>query len=223
MLMRRFGRLAGGMVVSVTVVFLLVWFALRPWYSAWGATAGEQRRTLPGDELIDTPHPASLRTKAVTIDAPAARVWPWLVQLGQGRGGLYSYEWVENLLGMEIHNADQIHPEWQALRVGDPIRMGPDGKAPPPFIVAQIAPGRALVLGHHNAQGTGWRDTYAFVLEPIDAQHTRLIHRSRARELFAFDRALEPGYFLMERAMLLGIKQRVERNLGVALTPTPDD
>ena len=208
-------RLATGAAVALTAGFLLVWFALRPWYTRWGATDFELRRALPGDELLPVAHPLSQRTKAVTIDAPPERVWPWLMQLGQGRGGFYSYEWVENLLGMEIYNADKLMPVWQNLQVGDLVRMGPDGKAPPPYIVAQIVPWRALVLGHRNQQG-GWHDTYAFVLEPAGAGATRLIHRSRAEALFAFDRALEPGYFLMERAMLLGIRQRAERSPGTA-------
>lgn len=199
-----------------------IWFALRPWYTHWGATPEEARCPLPGDDLIAQPHPLSVRTKAISIAAPAARVWPWLVQLGQGRGGLYSYEWLENLLGMEMHNADRVMPEFQQLRVGDLVRMGPDGKAPPAFEVAQIDPGSVLVIGHRNAGGDGWHDTYAFVLEPIDAQTSRLLHRSRAEALFAFDRALEPGYFVMERGMLLGIKQRAERNHGAALAAPGD-
>lgn len=197
--------------------FGTVWFALRPWYTHWGATPEEARRTLPGDELIAQPHPLSVRTKAVTIDAPAARVWPWLVQLGQGRGGLYSYEWIENLIGMEMHNADRIIAEFQHIRVGDLVRMGPEGKAPPPFVVERIEPGKLLVIGHRDSGGASWHDTYAFVLEPIDARSCRLIHRSRARALFSFDRTLEPGYFIMERGMLLGIKRRAERNHGLGL------
>lgn len=189
---------------------LVFWFVIRPWYAHWGATDDEVRRALPGDELIAAPHPLSLRTKAVTIDAPADQVWPWLVQMGQGRGGLYSYEGVENLLGMEMHNAERIVPEWQTLHVGDLVRMGPDGKAPPPFVVARIVPGRALILGHHDEAGTGWHDTYAFVLEPIDGQTTRLIHRNRAQTMWVWD-VLEPGYFVMERGMLLGIKARAEQ------------
>src|SRR4051812_27774531 len=78
------------------------WFAVRPWYTDWGATDDEVRRPLPGDDLIPAPHPLSLRTKAITIDAPVDLVWPWLMQLGQERGGWYSYEWFENLLGMQI-------------------------------------------------------------------------------------------------------------------------
>lgn len=208
-------RLVGFITASITSAILFIWFALRPWYSHWGATPDEVQRQLPGDELIAAPHPLSQRTKGITIQASAAQIWPWLMQLGQGRGRLYSYEWIENLLGMEMHNADRIVPAWQQLNVGDPIRMGPEGKAPPPFTVVQIVPNRALVIGHRNTTGTGWHDTYAFVLEPIDANTTRLLHRNRASKLFSFDRPLEPGYFLMERAMLRGIRQRAERNRGM--------
>ena len=220
--MRVFLRVLAPLTAAGAAAIGLIWVALRPWYTRWGATNDELRRALPGDQLIARPHPLSVRTKAITIAAPAARVWPWLVQLGQGRGGLYSYEWLENLLGMEMHNADRIRPEWQHIQVGDLVRMGPDGKAPPPFVVALIDPGRVLVIGHRNQHDTGWHDTYTFVLEPIDAHSTRLIHRSRAQALFSFDRALEPGYFIMERGMLLGIKQRAERNQGTALLAPGD-
>src|SRR4051812_23334407 len=77
----------------------------------WGATKHECRARLPGDDLV--PEPASSRTRAVTIDAPAAQVWRWLVQIGQDRGGMYSYDRVENLVGLRIHSTESIHPEWQ--------------------------------------------------------------------------------------------------------------
>lgn len=124
-------------------------FVLRPWHLRWGATREEVAARLPGDEL------ASGRaldcTHAVTIHAPAAEVWPWLVQLGQGRGGFYSYTWLENLVGCRMENADRIHPEFQELEEGAPIYLHPKA---PPLRVTHLEPGRALVLG------TSW----AFVL-----------------------------------------------------------
>lgn len=82
---------------------------------------------MPCDELVE--HPKLNATHAITIDAPASAVWPWLVQMGQTRGGFYSYAWLENLVGCHMHNADQIHPEWQDLKVGDQVWLHP--KAPP--------------------------------------------------------------------------------------------
>ena len=100
------------------------WFVLRPWHLVWGATASEVESVWPGDHLI--PHPMGECTHAITINRPAAAVWPWLAQIGQGRGGFYSYAWLENLLGCRMENADRIMPEHQQLRVGDPILDAPE-------------------------------------------------------------------------------------------------
>ena len=114
----------------------------------WGSTKAERAALLPGDELV--PEPATVTTRAVDIAAPAEDVWPWLVQLGQDRAGMYSYDWLENLSGLHIHSADRIHPEWQQLAVGDRVRLVPTGWGPLPsglaLPVARIEPGRSLVL-----------------------------------------------------------------------------
>jgi len=138
-------------------------------------------------------------------------VWPWIVQLGQGRGGFYSYTVLENLVGCHMENAGRVHPEWQDLKVGDPVYLHPKA---PPLRVTRLDPGRALVLG------TSW----AFVLEPIDERTTRLPVRGRGRfELPDLGRPLnflywrlvfEPAHFLMERRMLQGIKERAEGALA---------
>ncbi len=115
---------------------------LRPWYCKWGADDAELDMTLPGDEMA--PDPRLESTRAVTIQAPLDTVWPWLVQLGQGRGGFYSYERLENLAGCDIHNADRIIPKFLELKVGDQVRIGPEGY--PAFDVAAIEPGNTLIL-----------------------------------------------------------------------------
>jgi hypothetical protein len=136
-------------------------------------------------------------TWAVTIHAPPAAIWPWIVQMGQGRGGLYSYELLENLAGSDLHNADRIHPEWQHLAVGDAIRPVPEGYLgladSPKYTVAAIEPNRFLVLDGF----------VTFVLSPPDAQATRVIVRGNSASAFA---AMEPFNFIMGRRMLLGIK-----------------
>ena len=139
------------------------------------------------------------------------------MQLGAGRGGFYSYEWLENyLLFCPIENANSIIPEWQNLRVGDEVRLCPGDFGPPPYTVADIEPERALILGHPPQNGAAssegaWNDTWAFVLQPTDDGNTRLILRTRGQSPTALDRVLEPGIFFMERGMLLGIKERAER------------
>src|SRR4029079_17073672 len=91
----------------------------------WGARPEEIGRTIPGDELMPTPD--ILSTRAVTIDAPPEAIWPWLVQMGSGRGGAYTYDWVENLFGLDMHSADGILPQFQHPRVGDVLPVGPNG------------------------------------------------------------------------------------------------
>jgi hypothetical protein len=129
----------------------------------WGATKGECVSVLPGDELV--PDPADVTTRAVTINAPGREVWRWLVQIGQDRGGLYSYDWIENLFGLRVHSTDEIRPEWQQVRVGDAVRLVPpgwlglpDGVALP---VARIVPGRALVL-REDPSRTPWDAVWSF-------------------------------------------------------------
>ena len=212
---RKAGRVLLVLVGLGFVLYAVYSVILRPWHRTWGATDPELVIQLPGDQLVPNPVQDMQTTRAITINAPAATIWPWLLQMGQGRGGFYSYDWFENLIGCDIHSADRVHPEWQNVVPGDQVRMYPPGGGPPPYIVAQILPGRGLVLGHHplDAAGTagpGWHDTWAFVLIPIDAQHTRLVVRTRAADDLLVFRVIEPGVFIMERGMLLGIRDRAQ-------------
>jgi hypothetical protein len=106
--------------VAVMISYPLV---LRPWLLRGGATADEATAALPGDDIVARPRTTS--TRAVTIAADPADVWPWLAQLGQGRGGMYSYDLLENLFGADIHTADRVMPELQAIKPGDRIRLFP--------------------------------------------------------------------------------------------------
>jgi hypothetical protein len=189
---------------------LAYWLGLRPRHIRWGATDAELSRPLPGDQIV--PRPRNWSTRAITIQAPAEAVWPWLAQIGQSRGGLYSYDWLENLAGCDIHSASRIIPELQYVEAGDVVRLGPPGY--PAYIVMTVEPGRALVLGGGDlAMGA---HSWVFFLDPIDEQTTRLIVRSRGDypptlANFLIWRAItEPLHFVMERKMLLGIKQRAE-------------
>jgi uncharacterized protein YndB with AHSA1/START domain len=203
-------------------VYLLV---VRPWHLSWGATDEDVRKSLPGDELV--PHPTLESTRAVTIRAPAEEVWRWLVQLGQDRGGFYSYDRLENLAGADIHNVERIVPEMQHLKVGDFVPMAPVEWGVPTggFTVVAIEPERAIVwrqgwpgdlenLGPSEAQGRG---TWAFVLEKVGEGTTRLIlrersgHKPRMRDVVFQYLFMERQHFIMERRMLKGIKERAER------------
>ncbi|MBU8860277.1 MULTISPECIES: SRPBCC family protein [unclassified Micromonospora] len=172
----------------------------------WGATAAEVEATLPGDELLAGPDIVS--TRAVTVDAPPEAVWPWLVQMGSGRGGAYTYDWIENLLGLDMHSADEILPQFQHLAVGDGLPLGKNG---PAMRVEVLDPQRALVF--RSADGT-W--VWGFHLQPKPTG-TRLISRNRIALAHrpgpgrtAYRLVMEPGSLIMERRMLLGIKQRAE-------------
>jgi hypothetical protein len=113
---------------AVPFVLLLVavyWIGIHPWMTNWGSTAAERQMVLPGDDV--NPDRTGQSTLAITINAPSDVVWQWLVQVGQDRAGFYSYTWLENLIGADIHNANEIHPEWQKLAVGDAWRLVPPG------------------------------------------------------------------------------------------------
>ena len=183
----------------------------------WGATKGEAATTLPGDEFV--PDPADNTTLAVSVDAPADEVWRWLVQLGQGRGGMYSYDWLENLIGLDIHTTDEIRDEWQHLAEGDRIVVVPEGYGPMPagyaFRVARVEPGRALVLRQAPPEHP-WNGVWSFHVVPHGTDRCRLISRSRtetpsATGMRVAGRVMEPITLVMTRRMLHGIKERAER------------
>ncbi len=197
---------------------------IRTWYNRWGVTEEEARRPLPGDELV--PLPQMGYTRAIVIHAPAAGVWQWLAQIGQGRGGLYSYDGLENLAGCNIHTVDRIIPELQELRVGDLVRMGPPGY--PCFSVVDVDPGRSLVLisaDPKTEQAVVYAEempkgyaiaSWQFFLEPSGDDVTRLFTRQRLaynQGMEAVWRITESITFVMERKMLLSIRQRAEKSL----------
>ena len=182
--------------------------SLRKRYLYWGATAAEIERVMPGDAAI--PEATYDTTLAITIDAPPADIWPWLVQMGYRRGGLYSYDWLDRLFGfLDAPSAERVLPEHQRLAVGDVIPIGRgDG-----FPVAAIEPQRSMVLGGETGDGFRW--VWQFGLYPLDERRTRLVSRNRARlprtlGSTLFMCALEPAAFIMTRRMLLGLKRRAE-------------
>jgi hypothetical protein len=202
---KRFWLAIAALLVTLGVVYALV---IRPYHMRWGATDQEVAMALPGD--VSIPADAAVSTRAITIHAPAATVWAWLVQTGQNRGGgWYSYTWLENLAAADMQENEQFAPRWQHLQVGDTLFFAGYGAANPIFVatVAGVEPARALWL--HG----GW----SFVLQPIDATTTRLIVRYPMKPDEFFTPVLsfaifEPAHFVMESGMLLGIKRRAERD-----------
>jgi hypothetical protein len=187
----------------------------------WGASEAEVEASLPGDDLV--PRARSVSTMAITMRATPERVWPWLVQMGQGRGGLYSYDWLENLVGLDMHSADSIVPALQNLRPGDRVRMVPEGTEPDlSFVVTVVEPPHLLVLGPTGSREDALQaglpyPCWTFRLQARDEDTTRLVVRFQSdfeptwlgRLMNKY--ALLPVHFVMERKMLLGIKERAER------------
>ncbi len=197
---------------------------VQPRYSSWNATAEELQRSLPGDDRV--PAPLVAQTMAVTIDARPERVWPWVAQIGQERGGLYSYELLENLARCDVHNADRVVPEWE-LKGGDRVRLGPEGY--PVWGVVGLERGHWLLLAGADLKTAKVDElpkpgqpeyinfTWLFNLDERRDGTTRLLLRNRldyAPRTFAnkvmWEWMTDPIGFVMARKMLLTIKQRVE-------------
>ena len=189
----------------------------RAWYNRWGATAEECHKPLPGDELV--PKPNIAYTHAISINAPREAIWPWLAQMGQGRGGLYSYDGLENMVGCEMHSAGRVLPEHQDLKVGDQVLFGPAEKKFPGQVVVEIEPGRTLLMvaldpvTRQPVQSATW----VFHLEEEAEGGTRLLVRGRngyepSTANHIMWHIVEPIAFVMERRMLLGLKARAERD-----------
>jgi hypothetical protein len=189
---------------------------VRPWYLGWGATGEELRLPLPGDDLIPTAD--LVATRAVTVRAPADRVWPWIAQLGQGRGGLYSYDALENLIGCDMHSADRILPRWQRVAAGDEFKLHPDLA----LQVAAVEPPRCLVVRGGVPMGDDSQPpydfTWSFVVQEAPAGTTRLLVRERYRYTRWWSPLLvepvEALSFVMSQKMLRGLRDRVERAEG---------
>ena len=192
---------------AIAIAAALYWFPVRRWMNRWGATPADLARVMAGDSLL--PDPMYSGTTAITVNAAPEHIWPWLVQIGYQRGGLYSYDWLDRLFGyLDRPSATRILPEFQNLAVGDTIPMGQG----PDWPVAVVEPRRALVLDMRHLSGFDW--VWQFGLYPIDETRTQLVSRSCVRPQNIGARLLtyviEPAGFVMTRRMLLGIKQRAE-------------
>jgi hypothetical protein len=181
-------------------------------YLRWGSTEGDVQATLPGDELI--PSPDITATRAIGIAAPPEAVWPWIAQLGQGRGGFYSYDVLENLVGCDIHSADRIAPQWQDVRVGDVLRLHPEVG----LQVVDLEPGKALVLRGGVPMGRvppPYDFSWAFVVRRQGDGSTRLLVRERYGYTRRWSALLvEPVQlisFVMSERMLRGVRSRAQR------------
>ena len=183
------------------------WFPVRRWFGRWGTTPDERTRAMAGDALL--PNPTHSATHAIAIEAPPDDIWPWLVQMGYRRGGLYSSDWLDRVFGiLDRPSANEVLPGFQRLAVGDKIRLGPREE----LTVAAMDEKRALALSY-SAHGFEW--VWQFGLYPLNEHRTRLVTRGTERfantfSAWVFMRVMEPAAFVMTRRMLLGVKQRAE-------------
>ena len=189
----------GALAVALGAVYARF---LRKPILTWGATDAEASARLPGDELLEEAD--GIATRAIDVDAPPDAVWPWIAQIGPSpRGGAYTYDWIENLLGLDMHSADRVLPEFQHPQVGDTLGYGSNTMR-----VERVDPGH--VLSWRSANGN-W--VWTFVLEERDGV-TRLISRNRFRLPTVVAQLgmvpMEPASLVMERKMLRGIKERAE-------------
>jgi hypothetical protein len=205
------GRYVAGVSATGIAAATYILFA-RPRHLRWGASAQERDASLPGDDLIVSPDLTA--TRAITVRAPAGQVWPWIAQLGQGRGGFYSYDFLENLAGCDIHSADRVDPRWQDIKIGDTVRLAPAVG----LDVAALEAGRSLVLRGGVPMGNAappYDFTWAWVLRDEPDGTSRLL----VRERYAYTRPwarliVEPAEavsFVMSQKMLRGIRDRAEQ------------
>jgi hypothetical protein len=207
-------------LVACFAVLLAVYFGIaRPWFLRWGASDAEATMTLPGDEIVARPE--SQQTRAITIDAPAGAVFPWLAQIGQDRAGFYSYQTLENVFGCEMPDLQELDPRLQRWSVGDKLWMYPPRKAGGAgfAVLMRFDPGRALVFGARQIgtpPSAPVDGTWALVVEPVDAESSRLLFRGRgAGGLHGFAAAFsigvfEPVHFAMEQRTMQKIKMLAE-------------
>jgi hypothetical protein len=214
-----------------TAIMTLAWLTpfLRPARNHWGLSAEEAELPRQGDELV--PDPRWAWTHAVTLDASPEQVWPWVAQIGADRGGFYSYQWLENLAGCRLHNAEAIHPS-MAHAAGDALILHPKI---PPLEVVTVDPGRCLVAFAKPDQAALASDrpwaaaSWAFLVEPLGNGRCRVVSRFRsacsddiATRLLQGPLLLEPIGFAMDRRMLLGIRDRVSAKRAEAAAGPPD-
>ena len=193
-------------VLAISTAAVLYWFPIRRWMKRWGAAPADLTRVMAGDHLL--PDPTYSSTMAITVNAPPEHIWPWLVQIGYQRGGLYSYDWVDQLFGyLDGPSSVEILENFQNVTAGDVIPIGRVGG----WLVRIVDAPRSFVI-----EPVPGKVSWAFSLYEYEPGRTRLVTRIRARLAFSvINLALDPAEFIMIRRMLLGIRERAENLVKV--------
>ncbi|HLM19385.1 MAG TPA: hypothetical protein VK549_16300 [Acidimicrobiia bacterium] len=208
---RRNAAVAGVAAAAIVAAYLR---CIEPWFRRWGATDEEVQGPLPVDDLVEPG--VTTTTRAITVRAPLQDVWPWLVQIGQDRAGFYSYTWLENFVGARMHNAYEVHPEWQERFAGDSVWLASErrfhdrGRQ----VAAMVKVMRALVLvspedWNRLQRGERARGAWGFFLEPLDDTTTRFVIRSSGGPVGTH--LFDAIHFVMEHKMMRGLRRRAER------------
>lgn len=195
-----------GFLIVLIALIVIVVIIFTPWMDKWGTTPEERNAEFPGDNLVA--QPALVFNRAITINAKPEQIYPWILQIGADKSGMYSYTWLENLVGCKMAKVETIKPEWQDLKEGDLMKMCAGDFAPPPYIVAQVEKDQAVIYGHKD--GDKWVEEWEFVLIPQTDGSTRLVTRTRTNMAGGFWEIIRPISFMMERKMLLTIKDLSE-------------
>ena len=187
------------LIVALAIIFT-------PWMNRWHTTAQERDTALPGDDLVKEPR--LVINRGVTINTAPEKIYPWLLQIGADKAGMYSYTWLERLTGCKMAKDEVIRPQWQELKEGDLMKMCAGDFAPPPYIVARVIPDEAVIFGHKD--GEAWAESWQFVLVPQGDGSTRLLTRTSTTMVGGAWEVFNRIAFVMERKMLLTLKSLAE-------------
>ncbi len=195
-----------GILLALVVIVVVLAIVFTPWMNRWHTTAEERAASFPGDDLVTAPN--LIINRAVTIKAAPENIYPWLLQIGADKAGMYSYTALERLTGCKMAKDEVIRAQWQTLKEGDLMKMCAGEFAPPPYIVARLIPNEAVTFGHKD--GETWVETWQFVLVPQTDGSTRLITRTSTTMVGGAWEVFNRIAFVMERKMLLTLKSLSE-------------
>ncbi len=196
----------GSIVGFIAIVILGIILSL-PAMDRWGSSDAIINTGLPGDDLV--PAAARVTNRSINIKANPDKIYPWILQIGADKSGMYSYSWLENLVGCKMAKEETIHSEWQTLQPGDMMKMCAGEFAPPPYVVAQAFLNQAVIFGHKD-DTNAWQESWSFSLVQQPDGSTTLVSRSRTQMTGGFWEVIRPITFMMEAKMLETIKTLAE-------------
>ena len=195
-----------GIILLFILLVVILAIVFTPWMNRWHTTAQERDTAFPGDDLVK--EPKLVINRGVTIMTTPDKIYPWLLQIGADKAGMYSYTWLERMTGCKMAKDEVIRAQWQELKEGDLMKMCAGDFAPPPYIVARTIPEKSVIFGHKD--GEAWAETWQFVLVPQSDGSTRLLTRTSTTMVGGAWEIFNRIAFVMERKMLLTIKSLAE-------------